>query len=841
MAVGVVVVARTAGAADLDEAERLFNAGEYDQCATMAAEEIDGGNYVEAWRRLRIEAELAQGEYGAALASVEEALTHYTQSITLRMLAHSAYQYNGQSARAATELDLIERFAMSDPRHYSTPESRVALGRFFLRRGADARQVLEVFYDPIVSGVPKYVDAYLASAELSLEKYDNALAADVLAKAPDAAKENPQYHYLLARAYLQDDPPAAAEAIEAALKINPRHTPTLLLQADRLIDSEQYDAAEETLAAVLEVNPSEPVAWAYKAVLAHLANDAKREATCRQRALSAWTDNPAIDHTIGRKLSDKYRFEEGVAYQRRALAMDAAYLPARMQLSQDLLRLGKEDEGWQLAGEVFNADGYNVVAHNLVTLQDTVKGYRILTNDSFRVRMEAREAAIYGERVLAVLDRAKEVLSKKYETPLKESIAVEIFPEQKDFAVRTFGLPGADGFLGVCFGNVITANSPAALGETSANWESVLWHEFCHVVTLRKSRNKMPRWLSEGISVFEERQENPTWGQAMSPEYRQIIVGGKMPPVSQLSGSFLAPESPAALQFAYYQSSLVVEFLVERFGLDTVKQVLADLAAGMQIEESLVRNAAPLNRLDAEFEKFARTRAEQLAPELTWEEFDLSPRAESDAVAEWLEEHPGNFQGIVRLGQSLQREEKWRDSLKPAKLLANLFPDYVGPGNAYALIARAYRELDNAEGEREALQELAERSADAVDAYERLSDLAAEAGDWEAVAANARRTLAVNPLTPAPHRRLATAAEKLDKPSEAIDAYEALLEFDTTDPVDLHYRLAVLLDERGDAAAARRHVLMALEDAPRYLDAHRLLLKLTPATDAAENSPEAGR
>ena len=48
---------------------------------------------------------------------------------------------------------------------------------------------------------------------------------------------------------------------------------------------------------------------------------------------------------------------------------------------------------------------------------------------------------------------------------LKEPVIVEIFPQKKEFAVRTFGLPGADGLLGVCFGRVITANSPASQGE----------------------------------------------------------------------------------------------------------------------------------------------------------------------------------------------------------------------------------------------------------------------------------------------------------------------------------------------------------------------------------------
>ena len=40
---------------------------------------------------------------------------------------------------------------------------------------------------------------------------------------------------------------------------------------------------------------------------------------------------------------------------------------------------------------------------------------------------------------------------------------------------------------------------------------AVLWHEFTHVVTLTATKNKMPRWLSEGISVHEERQARASY------------------------------------------------------------------------------------------------------------------------------------------------------------------------------------------------------------------------------------------------------------------------------------------------------------------------------------------
>ena len=96
--------------------------------------------------------------------------------------------------------------------------------------------------------------------------------------------------------------------------------------------------------------------------------------------------------------------------------------------------------------------------------------------------MEKTEAVIYGPRVLDLLTRARRTLGEKYGVEVKRPTIVEIFTQQKDFGVRTFGMPENPGYLGVCFGRVVTANSPAT-NSHPVNWEAVLWHEFCHTVT----------------------------------------------------------------------------------------------------------------------------------------------------------------------------------------------------------------------------------------------------------------------------------------------------------------------------------------------------------------------
>ncbi len=827
----LLVLAASCVRADLADAQKLFQSGEYRECSRTAQAAIDAGEWLEAWRLLKIDADLACGEYPSALKTLQDALPRYPSSVVLRFAGRRVMQLNNRPEEADQLISEIETLVNQAAWRFSDPAGLVVLGRVLLMRGEDPRRVLEGFYDRARKAQPNYLEAYLATADLALAKHDFALAAEGLENARKLAPSSADIYSRLAQAYAPSDHAKATEFLEKALALNPRHVESLLIQAENHIDAEQYDEAKAILDQVLNVNLREPRAWAYLAVLAHLEGDATGERLWRSAALSVWRTNPEVDHLIGRKLSQKYRFAEGAAAQRRALTVDPKYLPAKAQLSQDLLRLGEEEEGWRLANEVYDRDGYDVLAYNLMTLRDRLQNFRTLEavdqdGGGLIVRMNAREAEIYGQRVIELLQKARASLGTKYDVRLEKPTVVEIFDQQKDFAIRTFGLPGGAGFLGVCFGSVITANSPAALSGNLSNWEATLWHEFCHVVTLQKTKNKMPRWLSEGISVYEERQANVAWGQTMTPQYRQMILNGDLTPVSELSGAFLSPPSGLHLQFAYYESSLVVEYLIEKYGMDTLLRILTDLGVGMTINESLQRYAGSLTALDVEFAAYARQKAEALASEADWGDPDLAPSADLAAWEQWSRDHPHSISALRTVAKKLIEAERFEDAKTPLKQLRTLYPDDGGADNAEQLLARVHRELGETAEERQSLESWAARDAEAIGAYVRLMELAAAEEDWPAVRTSAERMLAVNPLLIAPHEYLAKAAEATNDSSAARAAYRALLALDPLDPAAVHYQLARLFFQEGETAEAKRHVLQSLEEAPRFRAAHRLLLEM---------------
>ena len=159
-------------------------------------------------------------------------------------------------------------------------------------------------------------------------------------------------------------------------------------------------------------------------------------------------------------------------------------------------------------------------------------------------------------------------------------------------------------------------------------------------------------------------------------------------------------------------------------------------------------------------------------------------------------------------------------------------------------MAIIHRELKETKKEKAILNKLAALSADDIDTFERLIKIAEEEKNWKAVALNGQRYLSANPLNPRIYRSMAKAYQNLSSSTDAIQVWKAILQMDPADPAEANFKLASLIAD-SDPTQARQHLLRALEDAPRYRDAHRLLQKLSkqasisPQAKAAAAEPTA--
>jgi len=349
------------------------------------------------------------------------------------------------------------------------------------------------------------------------------------------------------------------------------------------------------------------------------------------------------------------------------------------------------------------------------------------------------------------------------------------------------------------------------------NWEAILWHEMAHTITLEATRHRIPRWLTEGISVHEERLENPGWGMWMTAEYRERFLSGEVPKIADLDEAFGGKD----IMLGYFQSSLVVEHLYEKHGMEKMRAVLASIATGKPVWDALAEHMTPPAVLEESFKTFVTAKAEAYGKGLDWKALeDEEFRAYRGDPAAWVEKNPTRYPAVILLAAKLSEEGKWQEARQHLERVISAEPENHEGTNPYAMLAVACRNLGDVTGETAALQKLLELDANAAEAAARLVELAGPVGPEERLE-RAHGLLAINPFSEGAYRLIAATSPG----GMSRDALGSLIALEPLDIGRLHYDLASQLVET-DPEAARRHVLKALEDNPRFRIALELLASI---------------
>jgi len=207
---------------------------------------------------LKADAELQTGHYQDAYDTVSGGLTRYAWSIRLRQAGIEPARMSGHVEQGnvwqAEMNDVVSRAAW---RYNGDADSMVALGKVASATGADAKQILESFYDRALTITPGHRGATIASGELALSKKDFALAAETFAEGVKRLPQDPEMHFGLSLSIETSEPPLAAFHLSEALRLNPNSIPALLHKAEIEIDAEHYvDAANCSTRSFRSTKPS---------------------------------------------------------------------------------------------------------------------------------------------------------------------------------------------------------------------------------------------------------------------------------------------------------------------------------------------------------------------------------------------------------------------------------------------------------------------------------------------------------------------------------------------------------------------------------------------------------
>ena len=183
------------------------------------------------------------------------------------------------------------------------------------------------------------------------------------------------------------------------------------------------------------------------------------------------------------------------------------------------------------------------------------------------------------------------------------------------------------------------------------------------------------------------------------------------------------------------------------------------------------------------------------------------------------------------MGVVLFKEEDLSEAKFYLDRAYELLPSYTGYPSPALVLSQIYEKEGNREAHLQQLEILLQNLQHDYDSAMILAVAALEEGDLERTDYYIDRAIQVDPYRTSVHELKASYAERIDDSALAVTEYEVLMKLDINDPVEARTNLAEAYLNNGQILQAKQNVLIALEIAPSYQRAQRVLLQ---SVDGAE-------
>lgn len=599
-----------------------------------------------------------------------------------------------------------------------------------------------------------------------------------------------------------------AEDVAALLRENPTLVEAHLIGAGIAIENGRYDDAVRAASRARELAGAQnlPPLEALTLLAAVEVMRNRDPAALVDQALAYNPRYGSLFETLGYYEVMRRRYRQADGWFQRIAQVQPELWSGRRELGLNLMRLGRIDEARGHLVASYEGDPFNIVTSNTLRLLDSLVNYDFirLENPDLVLQLHKSESAALQPYVAQIARDSIESFSLRYGYDIDAPVTIELYQDHADFEVRTAGLTGI-GLLGVTFGHLVAMDSPSGQRRGDFHWGSVLWHEMAHVFTLSATDHRVPRWLSEGLSVYEEWTSGPTPGVAVSTRSLEAFNDGKFLPVSSIDQGFMRPSYEGQVQVSYEQAGLMCLFAAERFGFPKLAEYLR------AFRDPAVTTASGI----------------QTVFEVTPEEFDAAFKEfVEQRFAAYLKD-PKRWPELLRRAHTMLDARNWAAAREAAQAAITMLPEYTASGSAYEVLAAAEEGAGNTAAAIAAWQEWRGAGGWNPAGMRKLGELLlAEKRNVEA----AEVLAAINwsdPLAADNHDQLGRLLIAQNRGAAALREYEVLLALQPLDTAAANYGMARALRLTGDEARARRHLLQSLETAPNYRPAQRLLLEMT--------------
>lgn len=508
-----------------------------------------------------------------------------------------------------------------------------------------------------------------------------------------------------------------------------------------------------------------------------------------------------------------FKYDQAGEFYQKAVDVQPDHFESHLELAANHLRQNRSSLAREHFTIAFNGDPFKPEAVNSMRLMDTYDSLDVLNFSQsgtsaipdLSLRLDKKERDLLAPYVSDLALKAIAAFEDRYQFKLKETATIEVYPSHDDFIVRALGMPGVP-LLGVAFGYLVAMDSPSAKSGGDYHWGTTLWHEVAHIFTIKASEHNVPRWFSEGVSVFEEWQTGPLAAESQYARvplsvYRSLLEHEFLS-IKDLDDGFVRPKYSNQVIVSYNQAGLICDFIVNEFSFADLVAILNGYADELNTVEVIERVL-------------------ELSPEQFDQRFDTYF---SDKYGDNLV----NFEGWVKHVEAASKaasEKDWQGVLSAADQAIALMPHYSDADSPYLMKAKAYKELEKGQLQFATLEEFWKAGGYQPKALKELADFYKSNNQPQKSADVLHAINLVDPFDLDVHLNLGDLLLGLNDATQALTEYQVAMALKPLDKADVHYRIGNAYKAQDKLDLAKTQALAALEIAPHFRPAQKLLME----------------
>jgi tetratricopeptide (TPR) repeat protein len=398
------------------------------------------------------------------------------------------------------------------------------------------------------------------------------------------------------------------------------------------------------------------------------------------------------------------------------------------------------------------------------------ESFEEVKTEHFIVRYSHSTDSILLSYAEQVLERVYYEIGLDLESYPTEPVVVEIYPNLESFTLAST-LSENDikttGVVGICKFNRIMILSPRLLPQ-GYTWFDTLAHEYTHYLIFLKSGNTVPVWLHEGIAKFEEKRWKEKKRNVLNPFYETLLAkalrANNLVPIEKMHPSLGKLSSAYEAQLAFAQVGTIVDFLVEKWGNNSLVDLLNNMREKndykVAIKEVTKKNFADF--YDTWIKDLRSRNLKERIPQVKVKElrFEEKRAGSKDQSGDLVELDDAQARNYTRLGDMLRTRGRLKGATYEYEKALHFDPLSPIILNRLASTLSAYGEYDKA---KEKLTPLFELHPEYLETYTNLGKIYLEKGNLNKAEEAYTQAISINPFNPEIHMALISIYKKLGR------------------------------------------------------------------------------